>query len=80
MRVVFERRRAEQQHVPAERGDRRDRAILRLARMPGRTPQPLRLVDDEQVDARRHRLRRSAPAVRSASRARSPRGDGRRTG
>ena len=56
MRVVFERRRAEQQDVPPERGDRRNRAIRRLARMPGRTPQPLRLVDDEQVDARRHRL------------------------
>ena len=57
MRVVFERRRAEQQDVPPERGDRRDRAIRRPARMPGRTPQPLRLVDDEQVDAGRHRLR-----------------------
>ena len=56
VRIVFERRRAEQQHVPPERGDWRHRAILRLARMPGRTAQPLRLVDDEQVDARRHRL------------------------
>ena len=57
MRIVFERRRAEQQDVPAERGDRRNRAIPRLAGMPGRTPQPLRFVDDEQVDAGRHRLR-----------------------
>ena len=57
MRIVFERRRAEQQDVPPERGDRRNRAIRRPARMPGRTPQPLRLVDDEQVDAGRHRLR-----------------------
>ena len=80
VRIVFERRRAEQQHVASERGDRRDRAVARLAGMPGRTPQPLGFVDDEQVDARRHRLARSVPAARSASRARSPRGDGRRTG
>ena len=32
-------------------------AIARLAGMPGRTPQPLRLVDDEQVDAGADRLR-----------------------
>ena len=51
VRIVFERRRAEQQQVPAERGDRRDGTIGRLAGMPGRPPQPLRLVDDEQVDA-----------------------------
>ena len=56
MRIVFERRRAEQQHVPSERGDRSDRAILRLARMSRPAPQPLRLVHDEQVDACRHRL------------------------
>ena len=56
MRIVFERRRAEQQHVPSERGDRSHRAILRLARVSWPTPQPLRLVHDEQVDARRHRL------------------------
>ena len=33
VRVVFERRRAEQEHVPAERRDRRNRAIGRLARV-----------------------------------------------
>ena len=56
VRVVLERRRAEQQHVAAERGNRRDGAIVRLAGMPAAAPQPLRLVDDEQVDAGRHRL------------------------
>ena len=60
VRIVFERRRAEQQDVPAERRDRRDGAIRRLARMSGRPPQPLRLVDDQQIDARGDRLRRSA--------------------
>ena len=56
MRIVFERRCAEQQHVPSERGDRSDRAILRLARMSRAAPQPLRLVHDEQIDACRQRL------------------------
>ncbi len=35
VRVVFERRGAEQQHVTAQRGNRRDRAPRRLAGMPG---------------------------------------------
>ena len=56
VRVVLERRRAEQQHVTAERGDRRDGAIFPLARMSAPAPQPLRLVDDEQVDAGGRRL------------------------
>ena len=42
--------------MPSERGDRRHRAILRLARMTGPAPQPLRFVHDEQIDACRHRL------------------------
>ena len=71
VRVVLERRRAEQQHVAAERGDRRDRAPGRLAGMPGRTPQPLRLVHDEQIDAGAAPPARSARAARPASRARS---------
>ena len=76
VRVVLERRRAQQQHVAAERRNRRDRAVARLARMPGRPPQPLGFVHDQQVDARRSPPARSVPAVRSASRARSPRADG----
>ena len=58
MRIVLERRRAEQQDVPPERGDWRDRAVLGLARMSGRAPQPVRFVHDEEIDARRHRLPR----------------------
>ena len=56
MGVVFERRRAEQQYVPSERGYRRNRAIWRPAWMPWRAPQTLGLVNDQQVDASRHRL------------------------
>ena len=56
MRVVFERRRAEEQDVPPERGHGSNRAILPPTRMSRRTPETLRLVNDEQVDARRDRL------------------------
>ena len=41
----------QQQHVPAEGGDRRDRAPGRVAGMAGRPPQAVRLVDHQQVDA-----------------------------
>ena len=50
MRIVLERRRAEQQHVAAEIGNGRDGAPCRIAWMPWRPPQVLRLVDDEQID------------------------------
>ena len=53
--VVVERGRREQQHVASERGDRRDRAPGRVAGMARRPPQPVRLVDHQQVDAGRHR-------------------------
>ena len=56
MRIVFERRRAQQEDVPPERGNRGDRAVVRLAGMSRPAPQPLRLVDDEQVDAGLDRL------------------------
>ena len=56
MRVVFERRRAEQQDVPPERRDWRNRAIPRLARMSGRTAQPVRFIHDEEIDTSCHRL------------------------
>ena len=79
VRVVFERRRAQQQHVAAERRDRRNRAPGRIAGMARRTPQTLRLVDDQQIDAGAHRLLGQLRAARSASRARSPRGDAART-
>ena len=56
MRVVLERGGAEQQHVPAQRGDGRDRPPRRLAGMPGRTAQVLGFVHHQQVDAGPHRL------------------------
>ena len=56
MRIVFERRRAEEQHVTTEAGDWRNRSPRRFTRVAGRTPQPLCLVHHEQIDARLHRL------------------------
>ncbi len=56
MRVVFERRRAEQEHVPAESRDRRDRAIRRVAASSRGPAEPLGFVDDEQIDVRGDRL------------------------
>ena len=80
VRVVFERRRAQEQHVAAEGGDRRDRPPRRLAGMSRRPSQPLRLVHDEQIDAGRHGLRAQLADARSASRARSPPAGAARTG
>ena len=51
MRIVFERRGAEQQHVTSERRNRRDRAPSCIARMSWGPPKSLRLVDDEQIYA-----------------------------
>src|SRR5215470_12072668 len=56
--VVFKRRRTQKQYVTAERRDRRDRAIPWVARMSARPPYPLRLVEDEEIDACAHRLLR----------------------
>ena len=60
VRIVFERRRAEEQHVAAEAGDRRDGAPAWFAGMSRRTTQALRFVNDEQVDARAQPPGRSA--------------------
>ena len=49
--VVVERDRGEEQHVPAARGDRLDRAPGRVARVTGRPAQAVGFVDDQQVDA-----------------------------
>jgi hypothetical protein len=71
--VVFERRRAEQQHVPAERGDRGHGAPRGFAGMSGRAPQALRFVHHQQIDARLDRCavnRGSAVSVSSAITAR----------
>ena len=70
VRVVFERRRAQQQHMAAERGDRRHGAPRRLAGMARRPPQPLRFVHHQEIDAGGHRLRGELRIGRSASRAR----------
>ena len=58
VRVVFKRRGAEQQHVTAQGRNGRDRAPGRVTGMPRRTPQALRFIDHEQVDAGSHRLLR----------------------
>ena len=57
MRIVLQRRRAEEQDVASERGDRRDGPVAGFAGMARRTPQPLRLVHHQQVDPRVHGLR-----------------------
>ena len=57
VRVVFERGRAQEQHVPVRGGDRRHRSPGWLAGMSWWPSQPLCLVHDEQIDPRRHRLR-----------------------
>ncbi len=49
--VVVERDRREQQQVASERRDRGDRPPGRVAGMARRPPQPVRLVDHQQVDA-----------------------------
>ena len=49
--VVVERDRGEEEQVPAEGGDRRDRAPGRAARVAGRAAQPVGLVHHEEVDA-----------------------------
>ena len=56
MGIVFERRRAQEQHVAAQARDRRDRAPGWLAGVALGTPQPLRFVHHQQVDSRLHRL------------------------
>jgi hypothetical protein len=58
VRVILERRRAEEQDVTAERGNRRHRAPGGFTGMAGRAPEPLRLVHDEEIDPRRDGLRR----------------------
>ena len=42
--------------MPAERGNRRNRPVAGVARMSTRPPDPLRLVDDEEIDTRAYRL------------------------
>ncbi len=49
--VVVERDRGEEEQVSPERGDRRDRTPGRSAGVPGRAPQAVGLVHDEEVDA-----------------------------
>ena len=56
VRIAFERRRAEQQDVAAQRRNRSDGSPRRLTRVARRPAQPLRLVYDQQIDARAHRL------------------------
>ena len=56
VRIVFERRGAQQQHVAAKRRNGRDGAPARFAGVTRRTPQPLRFVHDQQVDAGFHGL------------------------
>ena len=56
MGIVFERRRAQEQHMTTESRDWRDGSPRRLAGMPGRTTKPLCFVHDEQVDACLHGL------------------------
>ena len=51
MRIVFQRRRAEQQDVTALRSNWRDGAPAGFARMAGWSPQVLRFVYDQQVNA-----------------------------
>ena len=54
--VVFERGRAQEQHVTTQARDRRDRAPAGVARVARRTAESLRFVHDQQVDSRAHRL------------------------
>ena len=56
--VVVEGDGGQQEHVPAEGGDRGDRAPSRASRVPGGTSQPVGLVDHEEVDAGFRRPRR----------------------
>ncbi len=63
VRVVFKRRRAEKQHVPAEARNGRDRAPRRVTGLSRRTPQALRLIDDQQIDAGAHGLLRQLRAI-----------------
>ena len=80
VRVVFERRGAEQQHVTARGRNRRDRTPGGFTGMSRRTPQALRFIHHEQVDAGLDGLLGQLRAARSASRAKSPCGDAARTG
>ena len=56
MRIILERRRAEEEHVAAEAGNGRDRPPAWFTGMSRRTTQALRFVNDEQIDARANRL------------------------
>ena len=58
MRIVFERRRAEEQYVTTEAGDWRDGSPCGFSWMAGRAPEPLCLVYHEQIDVRLYRLTR----------------------
>ena len=79
VRIVFERRRAQEQHVAAEAGDRRDRAPAR-ARRDGPADGAAAAPRPRRADrCPRAPPGRSAAGARSASRARSRRGDARRT-
>ena len=54
MCIVFERRRAQEQDVPAQARDRCDRSPGRVARVAGRAAESLGLVHDEEIDACAH--------------------------
>ena len=56
MCLVFERGRAEEQDVPTQGCDGRDRSPARIAGVPRRAAQSLRFVYHEQIDARAHGL------------------------
>ena len=56
MRVAFERRRAEQQDVAAQRRNRSDGSPRWLTGVARWAAQPLRLVHHQQIDARAHGL------------------------
>ncbi len=56
MRIVFEWRRAQEQDVTSESGDRRDRSPAGIARVAWRASQSLRFIHDEQIDSCAHGL------------------------
>jgi hypothetical protein len=52
--VVFEWRRAQEQNVSAEGGDRRDCSPAGIAGVARGTPESLRFIHDEKIDSRSH--------------------------